>query len=39
MRNAWKALLFLTVLVAGFATPAAAGVPKVLFHDDFGYPT
>ena len=39
MRHAWKALLVLAVLAAGAATPAVAGVQKVIFADEFGYPT
>jgi hypothetical protein len=33
-------LLALAVLLAvSVATPAAASVPKVIFDDEFGYPT
>ena len=39
MRNAWKALLVLTVLVAGAASPALAGVQKVVFAEEFGFAT
>lgn len=39
MRHAWKAMLVLAVLITGAALPAFASVPKVIFCDDFGYPT
>ncbi len=38
MRFAWKALLVFALLAAG-AVPAAAGVPKVIFDDEFGWAT
>jgi hypothetical protein len=39
MRIAWKFLLVLTVLALGVAAPAFAGVPKVIFADEFGWAT
>lgn len=39
MRIAWKFLLVFAVLALGAAAPTFASVPKVIFADDFGYPT
>jgi hypothetical protein len=39
MRIAWKVLAALAVLSLCFAAPIFASVPKVVFCDDFGYPT
>jgi hypothetical protein len=39
MRSLFKALLALSVLVFALAVPALAGVPKVVFIDEFGYYT
>ncbi len=39
MRISWKALLVLAVLGLGFAGQVSAGVPKVVFVDEFGYVT
>jgi hypothetical protein len=37
MRTFWKFFMLLAVLGLGFAAPAVAGVPKVVFFDEFGF--
>ncbi len=37
MRTARTALLFFAILVIGAAAPASAGVPKVVFDEEFGF--
>jgi hypothetical protein len=39
MRQPWKILLLLVLLGLGATAPALAGVPRVIFADDFGYAT
>jgi hypothetical protein len=39
MRITWKILLVFAVLIFGAAAPALAGVPKVIFVDEFGWAT
>jgi hypothetical protein len=37
MWNAWKLLPILALCTISFGAPAMAGVPKVIFSDEFGY--
>ncbi len=39
MRIAWKSLFVLAVLLLSASAPALAGVPKVIFADEFGWAT
>jgi hypothetical protein len=39
MRTAWKVFAALAVLAIGFSGPAWASVPKIVFCDEFGYPS
>jgi hypothetical protein len=39
MRMLFKALLALSLVLTVLVAPALAGVPKVVFADEFGYAT
>ena len=39
MRIVWSVLVLLAVLAVGATAPALAGVPKVVFADEFGWAT
>ena len=37
MRELWKAALLVALVLTGAATPAVAGVQKVVFDEEFGF--
>lgn len=39
MKKFWVLLVLAAVWAASATAPAVAGVPKVIFDDEFGYPT